>query len=106
MKIVIDIPEEDYMVLEKWFRLKNLGDTLEKRIFCAVANGTVLPKGHGDLIDAIEVKSMYEQSLKSKLVDSQRGIDLTEKVSVDIPCQRFNEWLDNAPVVIPADKGE
>lgn len=46
MQIVIDIPEERYKHIqeEQWLPNRLL---IEK----AIANGTPLPKGHGDLID-------------------------------------------------------
>ena len=51
MQIVIDIPEELYKnVIER----TNLG-YVGSDVWVAVANGTPLPKGHGDLIDRSEV---------------------------------------------------
>jgi hypothetical protein len=46
MKLVIDIPEEDYkrMIEQSMF---GKADVWRK----AIQNGTPLPKGHGDLID-------------------------------------------------------
>ena len=46
MKVVIDIPEEDYKDLmnEEWISALNDYQLM-------IRNGIVLPKGHGDLID-------------------------------------------------------
>ena len=55
MKLVIDIPEEEY---EEILSSEDCGlHTLTR----AVANGTPLPKGHGDLIDRSKlVPDCYE----------------------------------------------
>lgn len=50
MQIVIDIPKETYGFLKKY---GTDGGVVEK----AVLNGTVLPKGHGRLIDGDELES-------------------------------------------------
>lgn len=49
MKIVIDVPDEDYK------RIKDMPDafnSLTSRAYKSIKNGTPLPKGHGRLIDA------------------------------------------------------
>lgn len=50
MKIVIDIPEEEY---EEILSSEDCGLHMLTR---AVANGTPLPKGHGRLIDKDKIK--------------------------------------------------
>ena len=53
MKIVIDIDEKEYNFIKSIIRLRN-GDTfkkLAKDLIMAVKEGTVIPEGHGDLID-------------------------------------------------------
>lgn len=78
MKIVIDIPEE-------WFcRLQNeWGWALAENVREAIKSGTILPKGHGDLIDRTALMSRpYETG-------------------------GFVEWYDEikyAPTIIEADK--
>ena len=46
MKIIIDIPEDFYIDCKEWVvdKCANIEQTI-------IANGTPLPKGHGDLID-------------------------------------------------------
>ena len=52
MQIVINIPEDDYKeVLKDAYS----GTPFENRVFSAIQNGTVLPKGHGRCIDADEL---------------------------------------------------
>ena len=47
MKLIIDIPKEEYELV----RHENKSFRTELELMNAVANGTPLPKGHGDLID-------------------------------------------------------
>ena len=54
-----------------------------------IANGTLLPKGHGRLIDAECVKKEF---------DGKEGDDFT--------AFHFYDALDNAPTILPADKDE
>lgn len=49
MKIVIDIPDEEYKTLSKLSEKERVNElSYYERI---IADGTPLPKGHGDLID-------------------------------------------------------
>lgn len=48
MKLIIEIPDEEYELV----RHGNKSYTTELELMNAVANGTPLPKHHGDLIDA------------------------------------------------------
>ena len=61
MKIVIDMPEKRYKDIQRIaeVQLKKRTDTLEQ----IVANGTPLPKGHGDLI------ILSNDELKENLMD-------------------------------------
>ena len=52
MQIVIDIPEYLYKAIQSYKNPKE-----EEK---AIANGTPLPKGHGRLIDADELKDMFK----------------------------------------------
>ena len=49
MQIVINIPEGTYELV----RHGNKSYTTELELMNAVANGTPLPKGHGDLVDRV-----------------------------------------------------
>lgn len=81
MQIVIDIPEGMY-------------ENALNNLFCgsttlcnAIKNGTPLPKGHGDLIDTKDI-----------LYDDLECADGNIYMVVHAPC------IDNAKVIIPADK--
>lgn len=84
MQIVIDIPEIYYEALKEADVIisgQQSGKTLMYDICSIIANGTPLPKGHGDLID--------RNKLNRK----------------DINCANFpTNFIDMAEVIIPADK--
>lgn len=85
MKIVIDISEDDYNAIRDNIKAYSLADIL----FGAVQCGTVLPKGHGDLID------------RDKLEKDTEWSEYEDEFISYSHRQIFSE-----PVVIPADKGE
>lgn len=57
VELVIKIPEELYKAYKG--RPPMLGDAGLDMIAQSIANGTVLPKGHGDLVDMNTVTSTY-----------------------------------------------
>ena len=77
MKIVIEIPETEFEV-GNWLSAEY--------ILGAVANGTVLPKGHGRLIDADELD--FEE------------VDFYSPDS----CYEVYRIINDAPTIIEADK--
>lgn len=79
MKLIIDIPEEEYELV----RHGNKSYRTELELMYAVANGTPLPKHHGRLIDA------------DALLQEHRDIDAYPFPSTTI---------QNAPTIIEADK--
>ena len=91
MKLVIDIPEEDYKGIchLKNEQLRMLPEEVAETLM-RIANGTPLPKGHGDLIDACQEMRLMQSYDYDTYEDYARAFDM----------------LDNAPTVIEADKGE
>ena len=90
MKIVIDIPEGIYNTAVKGGYVYSMD---ESKVINAIANGILLPKYHGRLIDADE--------LYGDFIDGTEGYD----------CQTWNrieigDIIENAPTIIEADKGE
>ncbi|MBO4542397.1 MAG: hypothetical protein J5725_04360 [Bacteroidales bacterium] len=83
MKIVIDIPDEDYKDIVDGYICQELADEMLNR----VKAGTPLPKGHGDLMDANILLNKWNNS-------SVRG--RTE----------FDQVIMCTSVVVSADKGE
>lgn len=84
MQIVIDIPEETYIHLCNG---GSIGASL--LIEYAIANGTVLPKGHGRLIDADALIKDVRDNSESYFADDFA-----------------HEWVDVAPTIIDADRSE
>lgn len=82
MKIVVDVPDEEYECYALAITF-GMGSKAIKRIL----NGTPLPKGHGRLIDADSMKTM--KNIQSA---NFNAIELI----------RF--WIDNQPTIIEADK--
>lgn len=83
MQIVIDIADEYYEYLKKLMLNGDVLGARERKIL----NGTPLPKGHGRLIDADRLKSLY--SINSANFNTVAGI---------------KKWIDDAHTIIEADK--
>ncbi len=85
IELVIKIPEEDFKRCKNRFqrRIEIMGD--------AIANGTPLPKGHGDLIDISNIDVI-------KLEDSVHFIQHKKGDEVDV--------YISAPTIIEADRSE
>ena len=85
MQIVIEMSEEDYRKVKD-------GRASVSSMRDAIINGTPLPKGHGRLIDAdyLDVEEIvtddYSNNKELKVI--------------------LKEDLDDAPTIIPADKGD
>ena len=90
IELVIRLTEEQYAnvraELERGIHPSR--DARWTRILLAIANGTLLPKGHGDLID------------RSKLEMSDIAPEPWYR-----PMMAYTEWeIDDADVVVGADK--
>lgn len=85
MKIVIEIPDECYEELNNGrFPVQDA-----YRLVAWIKNGTPLQKGHGRLIDANRLRSMY--SINRANFNTVVGIQ---------------KWIDDAPTIIEADRSE
>lgn len=82
MQIVIDIPEEIKAVIDN----NGTNEIVTETVWQAVKKGTPLPKGHGRLIDADELK-------RHKYHDNNRFENAVAVAQID--------W---APTIIEADK--
>lgn len=96
MKIVIDVPKEQYEYLAK---IANAGEEPLGYWERVVMRGTPLPKGHGRLIDAdatIEIQSgTHFEVIVGKAKIEKRSIDELIKAS-----------NSEVPTIIPADGEE
>ena len=78
MEIVIKIDEKDYQSLKD--------GRIPFNVLDVIMNGTILPKGHGDLIDRGELKTHF--------IGTEQGTDLEVYLEPTII---------NAPTIIEAD---
>jgi len=83
IELVIKIPEEVYRYAKKYNGSSMLTLREEEMGVCmnAIANGTPLPKGHGDLIDRQEIAKPYLKKLRAKINEE---IDFEEKWLNDV----------------------
>ena len=88
MELVINISEDLYNAI---MRVKNgkFPHHLSNAEY-AIANGTPLPKGHGELIDA----RAFLQSINNSDYDTYNDYSNTF------------DWISDAEVLVKADKGE
>lgn len=110
MKIVIDIPDNEYYIIKEmnltlhtemlkgsikdWENASTILNLLE-----SVKSGTVIPKGYGDLIDRKELLSHTKCTYK---YDCPSGSSC-DKCSDN--CVEVRD-IENAPIVIEADKDD
>ena len=98
MQIVIDVDEEIYEALknDKWLKTGKTFVAKTLAVAESVANGVVLPKGHGRLIDADAlVKKMEER--EEKLKDDR---SMWETAGVETALDMF------APTIIGTDRSD
>lgn len=112
MKIMIEIPEEEYKKISN----SNPSYADDFSIYYAIKNGTPLPKGHGDLKDELDLDlfapslgiSEYVNDLMAKHnIDYVNGDD-EDKVRAfasDLIHSCMNV-IKTAPTIIEADKEE
>lgn len=106
MKLLIEIDDE---IVESAKTSPNYYPTYHfEKIWIAIVNGTLLPKGHGDLKD---FEKIYADMKEKEELARQRVID----TPTNSPCYMryvaqlnerttFKEMLYDAPTIIEADK--
>lgn len=94
MKLVIDIPEDEYeYIKENGFN----GYSYQRNLIVeAISSGIPLPKGHGDLKDA---NNFFNDELDAKLAECK----VEQNIFKDIV--RVKDIIKYAPTVIEADGG-
>lgn len=85
VEVVIRIPKEYYKAIMEIPVNQSTADML------IIKNGTVLPKGHGDLKDYGAIKSDYIRKM---------SVFMSEEERMDLLCT----IVDEAPTIIEADK--
>lgn len=74
MKIVIDIPDEDYNVIlenAEIYKEKHWGAAV---VWDAIIKGAPLPKGHGELIDKDVVLDMMNHGILEEYITTMGGV--------------------------------
>ncbi len=101
MKLIIDI-DEDVRVAITRMGLLRIPDEMQKKVDRAIQGGTLLPKGHGKIIDADELV----KEIKSYISDTSNlhYDDLAEAEAYNSAyCNCLDEIAD-APTIIEADR--
>lgn len=79
MRLVIDIPDEDYnVILENadLYKEKNWGAA---EVWDAIVTGIPLPKGHGELIDKNVVLDMMNHGILEEYITVMGGVIPADK---------------------------
>ena len=97
MKLIIDIPEEDY----KNGTLVHYFNCYSKQLDEIIYNGKPLPKGHGDLID--RSKLLVELECGIRAGNYEEGYEKYPHINDMDDCFDTVKYADT---VIEADKGE
>lgn len=96
VEVVIKIPQDDLQILRhKYSKGAYRASTIEQALVETILNGTVLPKGHGRLIDV--------ENAKTKLCRVADRVPEPSK-SCYIMSALYLENTDEFPTVIEADK--
>lgn len=95
MKLVIDIPEKAYDYFAHGLRYD---DDVEAAII-TIVDGILLPKGHGRIGDLDAVLTDIRDS-----IDEMTAIGIA--VDGDYLWAKLNDAIDNAQIIIEADKEE
>lgn len=94
MQIVIDIPENVYKWLkQEWVKIPE-DDSIINQIMHGILHGTVLPKGHGDLISRSALKDVFSDWHNWHTVIGYGKVVFLDKLL---------EKIDNAETIIEAD---
>ena len=94
MKLVIRISEEEYDKIKE-----NDCGLFSGHIYQMIRNGTLIPKGHGDLVDRDGVNDRFYGIWKE--LESYPN-QPSQKVLLD----KWSMCMDTAPVIIKADESE
>jgi hypothetical protein len=93
MQIVIDIDEEDFEIMKHNISVDNpLCPLSQKEMVSKIANGTPLPKRHGDLKDVDKLKRAF--------------VHWSKVVQGDLLLMLIEQALYNSPTIIEADRSK
>lgn len=98
VEVLLRIPKQDFDFIKDEFADGDMPDEkdLKETTYYAIANGIVLPKGHGRLVDADEmVKILRESEYYQEKRGDFYGADVTSRVK---------NFIEDTETVIEADK--
>lgn len=111
MKIVIDIPDEEYRWIKKSDETVFANVASKECMLHAIKNGTPLPKGHGRLIDADAfidfLKNISKTQRYNEFIIDKKLTGLTVDDVFNAVCESLqNEGLaeNDSPTILEADK--
>ncbi len=97
MEIVIKIYDEDY---ERIQDIPDVFDSLTSRAYSAIRNSTLLPKGHGRIMDVDKVIKKMEER-EEQLKDDR---SIWETAGVETALDMFGETIIEADKEVNADE--
>ena len=84
VEVVIRMPKQDFDFIKDEFADGDMPDEkdLKETIYYAIANGTVLPKRHGDLKDVDEIERIWKKGnyVRSALLFAPTVIEADKEV--------------------------
>ena len=91
MKIIIDMPEETVNAIKDNVMFGVIPSEILWDVTSAIANGTPLPKVHGDLIDKNELIKMYEKDCGRRIYADNFIFDLENNTTTIIEADKEKE---------------
>ena len=79
-ELISEIDDENYQSVISWF---------DTSLYCAIKDGTPLPKGHGNLIDADEIQ--FENTEFDTYGDYSRAFDAIDQADIIIEADKEGE---------------
>ena len=96
MKVIINIPDEDYKDIKRYGVGKGAFKVLD-----AIKNGIVLPKGHGRLGDLDVLETEMSNGIKAGLmIEGYENYSNINDMDDCLECVKY------APTIIDADRSE
>lgn len=101
--LVIKLREEEYDEILNGIENAEIAGVGLSDLSIALKNGTVLPKGHGRLIDADELEELFREVIGGIAKKPEMSKDLEHMVRASA---MTIEMIGDAPTIIEADKEE
>lgn len=93
VELIIKIPKEDYKAIKN---MAVVGDMTIPYVFNAIRNGTLLPKGHGKLVDVNSIPE-EDRNITVKSLLYPGTIAFAGAITLE-------KYVNSLPTIIKADK--